>query len=84
MQVSKMKEEVPLPLPPKDHPPAFVLGGDKDLIVDVQALKESAEVYSVQPVILENAAHDIMLVNSYSHIRCAESFICSICSAACP
>ena len=81
MQVSKMKEEVPLPRPPKDHPPAFVLGGDKDLIVDVQALQESAEVYGVQPVILKNAAHDIMLVSSYSHIGCAESFICS---AACP
>ena len=79
-----MKEEVPLPLPPKNHPPAFVLGGDKDLIVDAQALEESAEAYGVQPVILKNAAHDIMLVNSYSSIRCAESFICSSCFAACP
>ena len=71
VQVSKMKQEVPLPLPPKDHPPAFVLGGDKDLIVDMQALTESAEVYGVQPVILRNAAHDIMLVNSHSHVKCA-------------
>ena len=64
-----MKQEVPLPLPPKDHPPAFVLGGDKDLIVDVQALTESAEVYGVQPVILKNAAHDIMLVSSHSYVQ---------------
>ena len=77
VQVSRMKEEVPLPLPPKDHPPAFVLGGDKDLIVDAQALAESAGVYGMQPVILKNAAHDIMLVNSYSHVKCAESFMCS-------
>lgn len=61
-QVSNMKEEVPLPLPPGDHPPAFVLGGDQDVIVDIQALEESAEVYGVKPVILENVAHDIMLV----------------------
>ena len=79
-----MKEEVPLPLPPKDHPPAFVLGGDKDLIVDVQALKESAEVYGVQPVILKDAAHDIMLVNTPPDIKCAERSIVSICFAACP
>ena len=61
-QVSKMKEEVPLPLPPSNHPPALVLGGDEDVIVDRQALEESGEVYGVQPVILQNAAHDIMLV----------------------
>ena len=82
VQVSKMKEEVPLPLPPKDHPPAFVLGADKDLIVDVQALKESAEVYGVQPVILKNAAHDIMLVSAHHHIKSAETLIRSIRSAA--
>lgn len=57
-----MKEEVPLPLPPKEHPPVLVLGGDQDLIVDAQALEESAELYGTQPVILKNAAHDIMLV----------------------
>lgn len=60
-----MKQEVPLPLPPKDHPPAFVLGGDEDVIVDIQALEESGEVYGVKPVILKNAAHDIMLVSCF-------------------
>ena len=84
VQVSKMKEEVPLPLPPKEHPPALVLGGDRDLIVDVQALEESAEVYGVQPVILKNAAHDVMLVIHRPDNRCAGSFACSFCSAACP
>ena len=63
-QVSNMKKEVPLPLPPGNHPPAFVLGGDQDVIVDIQALEESAEVYGVKPVILENVAHDIMLVSA--------------------
>lgn len=54
-----------MPLPPKDHPPAFVLGGDEDVIVDIQALEESGEVYGVKPVILRNAAHDIMLVSYF-------------------
>ncbi len=60
-----MKQEVPLPLPPRDHPPTFVLGGDEDVIVDIQALEESGEVYGVKPVILRNAAHDIMLVSYF-------------------
>ena len=54
-----------MPLPPRDHPPAFVLGGDEDVIVDIQALEESGEVYGVKPVILRNAAHDIMLVSYF-------------------
>ncbi len=71
-QVSKMKEEVPLPSPPSNHPPALVLGGDEDVIVDRQALEESGEVYKVQPVILNNAAHDIMLVG-FSPCHCPGS-----------
>lgn len=58
-----MKEEVPLPRPPSNHPPALVLGGDEDVIVDIQALEESGELYGVKPVILKSAAHDVMLVS---------------------
>lgn len=64
LQVSRMKTEVPLATPPKDHPPAFVLGADEDLIVDVQAVEETAALYHVQPHILQNSAHDVMLVRS--------------------
>ncbi len=62
LQVSTMKSEVPLAAPPADHPPAFVLGADADLIVDVQAVEETAALYNVQPQILHDGAHDVMLV----------------------
>ena len=62
LQVSRMKEEVPLPAPPADHPPAFVLGAEHDMLVDVPAIEETAALYGVAPVILENCAHDVMLV----------------------
>ena len=58
-----MKEEVPLPAPPADHPPAFVLGAEHDMLVDVPAIEETAALYGVAPVILENCAHDVMLVS---------------------
>lgn len=61
-QVARMKEEVPLPGPPQSHPPAFVLGAEQDLLVDVQAVQETAEAYGVQPVLLQGCAHDVMLV----------------------
>ncbi|KAK9915403.1 hypothetical protein WJX75_008696 [Coccomyxa subellipsoidea] len=61
IDVSTMKREVPLAAPPSGHPPAFVLGADADNIVDVQAVKETAALYNVQPHILHNSAHDIML-----------------------
>ena len=59
-----MKEEVPLPGPPGGHPPAFVLGTQQDRLVDVPAVLETAEVYSVQPVLLADCAHDVMLVRA--------------------
>lgn len=64
LQVSRMKSEVPLAAPPKNHPAAFVLGAEEDLIVDVQAVEETAALYHVQPHILQNSAHDVMLVCS--------------------
>lgn len=60
-----MKGEVPLPAPPAGHPPAFVLGADADNIVDVQAVEETAALYNVQPHILHNSAHDVMLVRTF-------------------
>ncbi|CAL8468669.1 g8209 [Coccomyxa elongata] len=61
IDVSRMKSEVPLAAPPQNHPAAFVLGADEDLIVDVQAVEETAALYHVQPHILQNSAHDVML-----------------------
>lgn len=77
-----MKSEVPLAAPPEDHPAAFVLGADEDLIVDVQAVEETAALYHVQPHILRNSAHDVMLVCSIRSIPCVimpQTRVCSQC-----
>ena len=58
-----MKEEIPLPAPPADHPPAFVLGAELDTIVDLPAIEETAALYGVAPVIMKSCAHDVMLVS---------------------
>ena len=58
-----MKEEVPLPAPPADHPPAFVLGAERDTLVDAPAVEETAALYGMAPVVLRNCAHDVMLVS---------------------
>ncbi len=79
-----MKEEVPLPPPPSNHPPTLVLGGGEDVIVDRQALEESGRVYGVQPVILKNAAHDIMLVSPCPY-HCHEFWCrCTCCESMTP
>ena len=67
MQVARMKEEVPLPAPPADHPPAFVLGAEHDMLVDLPAIEETAALYGVAPVILKHAAHDVMLVSGMAY-----------------
>jgi hypothetical protein len=65
--------EVPLPDPPLDHPPALVLGATDDLIVDVQALEETALLYGVDPIILDDSAHDVMLVRSCPLWTCSRN-----------
>jgi pimeloyl-ACP methyl ester carboxylesterase len=54
-----------LPLPPLPAAaaglPAFVAGGDTDLVVDSEAVTEAAEYFNVNPVMWSNMAHDCML-----------------------
>lgn len=40
---------------------ALVLGSSKDKVVDVEALEETADIFSCSPVILDNVAHDSMI-----------------------
>jgi len=61
IDLSDVNKQVPLPLPPAHAPPAFVLGGEDDKVVDVQAVQELAEAYKVKPIILPKMAHDCML-----------------------
>ena len=67
VEVSKFKEQTPLPPYNPGTPPVLVLGGDSDYTVDVEGLKETADHYGVQPVILPDLAHDLMLVPYIRH-----------------
>lgn len=61
IDLKDMNAQVPLPAPPAHAPPAFVMGGEDDTVVDVQAVQELAAYYGVQPVVLKRMAHDVML-----------------------
>lgn len=63
VDVSKIKEVTPLPLPDSQTPPVLVMGGDADYSVDLEGLQETGDHYGVQPIILPGLAHDLMLVS---------------------
>lgn len=53
-----------MPLPrqaPGTAPPQFVLGGEIDKVVDVEAVEELAAYCGVKPVVVPGLAHDCML-----------------------
>jgi hypothetical protein len=56
-----MNSQVPLAPAPASAPRAFVLGGEEDCVVDVEAVRELAAYYGVQPNVLPGMAHDCML-----------------------
>lgn len=51
----------PLPQPVKDNLPAFVGGGETDLVVDPPAVNETAAYFGIEPVMWVDTAHDCML-----------------------
>eukprot|EP00199_Chlamydomonas_sp_CCMP681_P001695 CAMPEP_0119109338 /NCGR_PEP_ID=MMETSP1180-20130426/17853_1 /TAXON_ID=3052 ORGANISM="Chlamydomonas cf sp, Strain CCMP681" /NCGR_SAMPLE_ID=MMETSP1180 /ASSEMBLY_ACC=CAM_ASM_000741 /LENGTH=378 /DNA_ID=CAMNT_0007095081 /DNA_START=30 /DNA_END=1167 /DNA_ORIENTATION=- len=61
IDLNDVNRQVPLPPPPPHAPPAFVLGGEDDKVVDVEAVEELAKVYKVAPIVLPKLAHDLML-----------------------
>ena len=63
-----MHKEVCLPAAPTDLPPVLVVGGDHDLILDLEALHETAQHYDAVPIIMEDMAHDCMLVRGWACI----------------
>ena len=72
-----------LPLPPASEPKVsvFVLGAEKDRTVDQQAFRETAEWYNVQPVIIPELAHDVMLVSPAmaAHMKiCSHQVVCKV------
>ena len=61
-----MQDEVPLsPIPESMCPPAFVLGGREDALVDIDAINETARYLYTSPVIIEGMGHDCMLDTSW-------------------
>ena len=44
--------------------PTLVLGAENDRSVDWQGLKETGDYYGVEPILIENMAHDMMLVST--------------------
>lgn len=63
LNLSALRKDVPLaPLPPSLFSlPAFVGGGDADLVVDLPAVAELAAWFGVEPVVWRGVAHDCML-----------------------
>lgn len=61
MDLKDVNAQVPLPSPPLDHPPVFVLGTEDDVVVDVEAVRETALYFKTQPLVLRGVAHDCML-----------------------
>ncbi|KAL6747522.1 esterase-like protein [Haematococcus lacustris] len=68
MDLADVNKQVPLPPPPSFAPPAFVLGGADDKVVDVEAIQELAASYGVEPIILPNMAHDVMLDTRWEQV----------------
>ena len=64
VSVWEMRKELPLPAAPAGLPPVLVMGGDKDVILDVQALEDTAKHFSTEAVVMQDMAHDCMLVGS--------------------
>jgi len=61
VDVTKMKEELPIVFPPAHQlPPMYVAGATEDIIVDIPAVEELAEALEVTPTIFPGP-HDMML-----------------------
>lgn len=62
LDVARLGDETPLPQLASPPCPGFVLGGDADAIVDVEALNEAAAWLGAgAPTVLPGAGHDVML-----------------------
>jgi len=74
------KHELPMPRPlPSFSTPVLVMVGDQDVVVDVEAARETAQHFGqAEAVELQGVAHDLMLVSFYSGIQtqcCSKSLL---------
>merc|ERR1712203_164850 len=62
LDLSKLSKSLPVKAVPAGKLPVLVVGGEKDMIVDREALEETARAYGMdEPVILKGVPHDAML-----------------------
>ncbi|MEW5318411.1 MAG: hypothetical protein WDW38_009635 [Sanguina aurantia] len=61
IDLNDTNKQVPLAPPPPHMPPVFVMGSADDIVVDIPAVKELAQYYGCEPVVLPRLAHDCML-----------------------
>jgi len=60
LDLRELQRSLPVPAVPGSLP-VLVLGGDRDAIVDVEALDETAAAHGVRSCLVEGATHDAML-----------------------
>ncbi|CAK0856661.1 unnamed protein product [Prorocentrum cordatum] len=61
LDLRRLSGSLPVEAVPPGKLPVMVAGGDADVIVDREALEETARAHGVEAVILEGVAHDAML-----------------------
>ena len=63
MDLKSLDASLPIPPPRADAPPVVVVGGEKDFVVDVEGLEETAAWAGTpgEAVVLKDTAHDVML-----------------------
>ncbi len=80
------KHELPMPTPPPSfNTPVLVMVGDQDVVVDVDAARETAQHFGQSDAIeLQGVAHDLMLVSVCSGTQthcCSKPLSLLICSS---
>ena len=56
-----LDDVLPIPAPKAGSVPVCVMGGRDDFVVDVEGLEETAEWGRTEAIVMEDAAHDLML-----------------------
>ena len=61
LDLKALDDVLPIPAPKAGSVPVCVMGGRDDFVVDVEGLEETAEWGRTEAIVMEDAAHDLML-----------------------